>query len=123
MEDYKKLVKTMKTMAQNERAIAHAHGIYSASADYIEKGAVAIEDLCLRLAESEVDRSKAFAGMVAAQEEVRHLREELMDEKYRHDRVQDFEVAESQELAAYKATGLTPERIEAMKCELERMEK
>lgn len=120
---YKKLVNTMKALARNERAIAQARGIYPASADYIEQGAAAIEELSLRLAEVEVDRSNTFKSLMAAQSEIKQLKEELLDEKYRHDRVQDFEVAESLMLAAYKDTGLSPEQIIDLKCKLERMEK
>lgn len=35
-------------------------------------------------------------------EDVAQLKAELIDERYRHDRLQDFEVAEAQELAELK---------------------
>ena len=44
------------------------------------------------------------------------LRQELQDEMYRHDRVQDFEVAEAQELAQVRAAAaLIREENEALK--------
>ena len=36
-------------------------------------------------------------------EQVAAMKQELIDERYRHDRLQDFEVAEAQELARVKA--------------------
>lgn len=46
------------------------------------------------------------------------LAAELKDERHRHDRYVDFELAEAQELAAYKAIGLTPEEIMKMQGEM-----
>lgn len=42
-------------------------------------------------------------GMTQAADKIEELEEELSAEMYRHDRLQDFEVAESEELAQLKA--------------------
>lgn len=41
--------------------------------------------------------------VLSQQKRIEELTEELKDERYRHDRLQDFEVAEAQELARVKA--------------------
>ena len=51
------------------------------------------------------DRQKlaAYEKTGLTPEQVEALKQELIDERYRHDRLQDFEVAEGQELARVKA--------------------
>ena len=47
--------------------------------------------------------TKAIQIIQAQGERIADLENELRDERHRHDRLQDFEVAEAQELAAIKA--------------------
>lgn len=49
--------------------------------------------------------------LTAAADRLVELEKELREERYRHDRLQDFEVAEAKLLAEYKNTGLTPEQV------------
>ena len=58
----------------------------------------AIENQSLRNAACEFQRR-----MEAAEAQVKALQEELADERYRHDRLQDFEVEEAKQLEALKA--------------------
>ena len=48
-------------------------------------------------------------------EQVAAMKQELIDERYRHDRLQDFEVAEAQELAKVKAE-LDATKKDILKC-------
>lgn len=49
------------------------------------------------------ERLKEYESIGLTPEQVAAMKQELIDERYRHDRLQDFEVAEAQELAKAKA--------------------
>ena len=73
----------------------HGCAIIRAAADALENQDIAI--LSLRNSAREFQRR-----MEAAEAQVKALQEELADERYRHDRLQDFEVEEAKQLEALK---------------------
>lgn len=82
----------------------HGCAILRAAADTLENQA--IENQSLRNAAHGFQER-----MEAAEAQVKALQEELDDERYRHDRLQDFEVEEAKQLTALKAS--TPGWINA----------
>lgn len=74
----------------------HGCAIIRTAADALENQDIAI--LSLRNSACEFQRR-----MEAAEAQVKALQEELADERYRHDRLQDFEVEEAKQLEALKA--------------------